>query len=263
MALLMTLPMACGSDGGGGNSDGGNGAVDADTNAPLTAFRISKMKLLDPHVFLSGLIDLTTTVDGQIQDAIDEDADDPADGILDLNAIVVFQPLDQAGATTPMAISFADCSAPLATTACTQMATTTYITATATNDASATCLEEVAGTTTAEYDAVVPVPAPCFASNAVDVTVNLGSVTLPLKSARISATYSGSPATSLVTGLLIGYVTKADADVITVPVGDNMPTLSSLLKADDMDTDPSGAPENNGWWFYLTVDAGEVTYTVE
>lgn len=274
MALLMMIPMACGDDGGGtgnpGDVDGGNnpaidasgngGNVDANPAAPRTAFRISKMELLDPHVFPVG--DQTGTVNNQIRTAIETDDDDPADGILDLNATMLFQPLDQAGASTPMFISFADCVVPFATTSCTETAATTVIPATATNDASASCLDALAGTTTAGYGPVVPVPSPCFASNAVDVTVNLGTVTLPLKSARISATYSGSPATTLVTGLLMGYVTKADADVTIVPVpffGD-MP-LSDILKPEDMDDDPSGAPADNGWWFYLSVEAVEVPYT--
>jgi hypothetical protein len=273
LALLMTLPMACGSDGGGGgngdggvgNGDGGNSTIDANPNTPRTAFRISKMNLRDPHVFF-GNSNLTSTVDGQIKTAIETDDDMPADGFLDLNATMVFRPLDQAAATTPLTISFANCTVPLASTSCTQDAATTLIPATATNDASASCLEAIAGTTT-DYaqgaTPVEPVPAPCFASNSVDVTVNLGSVTLPLKSARISATYVGDPATSMTTGLLMGYVTQADADATIVPVpilGDK--PLSDLLKAEDRDTSPDGVA-NGGWWFYLSLEAAEVTYTVE
>jgi hypothetical protein len=279
MALLMVLPMACGDDGGGdGNpgdgdggvvdGDGGNSMIDANPNAPRTVYRSSELVLLDPQIYASILgspFDVTSNVNGLIEDGIENDEDEPPDNILDLNVSFVFQPLDQAAGSTPMTVSFADCSAPLATTACTQTATTMLVPATATNDASSTCLEAIAGTTTDGYAAVVPVPAPCFSSNELDVTVNLGTVTLPLKSARIAATYSGTPATSLVTGLLRGYVTKADAMNIIIPDGtpfvENMP-LSDLLLDEDMDTDPDGTPMN-GWWFYIAVEAGEVTYTVE
>ncbi len=275
MALLMTLPMACGSDGGGGDGDGGTtgdgdggtAQPDADPNVVTTAFRVSKMELLDPHTAaFGGGFDVTNIVNGTIEDNIDEDADQPADNVLDLNVSILFHPLDQVGASTPMTISFAECSAPLATTSCTQSATTELFPSTATNEASATCLAEVPGTTTVYSPAtpVVPVPAPCFSSGAVDVTVNLGTVTLPLKSAQISATYSGDPATSLVTGLLRGYVTKADADIILIPddvsfVGGD--PLSSLLADGDMDDGPNG--ETMGWWFYISVEANEVTYTVQ
>lgn len=280
LALLMMLPMACGSDGGGGggtgtdggggggNGDGGGGGmVDANPSAPRTVFRASKMVLLDPHAFaLNGAFDATGTVNDTIQDSIDKDGDDPADNILDLNVSIIFQPLDQVGASTPMAISFADCSAPLETTACTQTAASTLITSTATNDASSTCLDALPDTTLPYDPPVVAVPAPCFSSNEVDVTVNLGTVTLPLKSATIAATYSGSPATSLVTGLLRGYVTTADADNVILP--DDLPfvggmPLSALLKEEDKDPDPSGTPDNNGWWFYISVEAQPVTYNVQ
>lgn len=277
LALLMTLPMACGDDGGTAGTDGGGDAIDggvgggadADQNAPRTAFRASKLQILDPHIFLFSAVDLTSTVDAEIQTAIDTDDDDPPNNLLDLNVEIVFQPLDQAAATIPMAISFATCSAPLASTSCTENSETTVISATATNAASGTCLEEVAGTTTT-YDQdtpVIPVPSPCFASNEIDVTVNLGGVTLPLKAATISATYSGDPATGLVTGLLRGYVTEADADNVLLP--DTLPLmlggkpLSDLLRAQDRDTDPSGAPANNGWWFYIAVEATQVPYTVQ
>lgn len=162
-----------------------------------------------------------------------------------------------------MTISFAECSAPLASTSCTEDAMTNLVPATATNSSTGTCLDAMAGTTTI-YDPptpIVAVPSPCFTSSTVDVTVNLGTVTLPLKSATISATYSGSPATGLVTGLLSGYVTKADADLILIPedvtlVGGD--PLSSLLKTEDMDSGPGG--ETMGWWFYISVEGGEVTY---
>jgi hypothetical protein len=264
MALSMTLPMACGDDGG---DDGGGGAPDADPNVVTTVFRASKMELLDPHPSaIGGFLDVTVTVNDTIKESIEMDGDEPADNVLDLNVSILFHPLDQVGASTPMTISFADCSAPLASTTCTQTSMTTLVTSTATNSSTGTCLDAMPGTTTV-YDPptpVIAVPSPCFQSDAVDVTVNLGTVTLPLKAARISATYSGTPATGLMTGLLTGYVTEADADTILIPedviaVGGD--PLSSLLADGDMDMGPNG--ETMGWWFYISVEAQEVTYTVQ
>jgi hypothetical protein len=269
LALLMTLPMACGDDGGGdgggGDGDGGpNGTVDADLNVPPTAFRGSKMELLDPHAFaFGGSFDVNGIVNDTIAENVGTDGDDPPDGILDLNVSVLFRPLDPSSATSPIQLSFANCSAPVETTACTQTAMTTLIPASATNESSGTCLDALPDTT-APYDPpVVAVPAPCFTSDAVDVTVPLGTITLPLKQAQISATYSGDPATSLVTGLLRGYVTEADADVTLIPddvalVGGD--PLSSLLLDSDMDTGPNG---ETGWWFYISFEAELVDYTIE
>lgn len=268
LTLLCLLPMACGGgdgDGGGDVADGGPVTIDADLNVPPTAFRASRITLLDPHALAFGTVDVTDTVNGAITSSIEMDANDPPDNILDLNVSIVFQPLDPQSASSAMSMSFAECSAPLATTACTQTAATTLIPATATNESAGTCLAELPGTTTV-YDPatpVVPVPAPCFVSDSVDVTVPLGTITLPLKSAQISATYSGAPVTSLVTGLLRGYVTKADADAVLLP--DSVPLLggsplSDVLSADDMDTGPNG---EDGWWFYIAVEADRVDYTIQ
>lgn len=259
LAFLLMLSMACGDGGGGGTGDGG--AIDADPNVPATVFRGSKMTLLDPHAFAFGSSDVTDLVNDGIADGIEMDMADPPDGTLDLNVSFLFQPLDPAAASTPMAISFAECSAPLATTTCTQTAMATVITSTATNEDAATCLDALPDTTKPYDPPVVAVSAPCFVSGAIDVTVPLGTVTLPLKSAQIAATYSGTPATSLVTGLLRGYVTKADADdtIVPVPVLGDMP-LSSLLTVADMDTGPNG---EEGWWFYISVEAQLVDYSVE
>ncbi len=270
MALLMTLPMACGSDGGdgggGGDGDAGADRPDADPSVVTTAFRASKMELLDPHVIAFGIIDSTDTVNDSIKDSIEKDTTEPADNVLDLNVSFLFHPLDQAGASTPMTMSFAECSAPFVSTACTETSETVLVPTTATNSATGTCLEAIAGTTTV-YDPatpVVPVPSPCFTSDSVDVTVNLGTITLPLKSATVSATYFGSPATNLATGLLRGYLTKADADLVILP--DEVPLvngkpLSDVLEADDMDDGPNN--ETEGWWFYISLEAEEVTYTVQ
>jgi len=109
--------------------------------------------------------------------------------------------------------------------------------------------------------AVITPAAPCFSSASASFDVTLGGIVLPLKDARIAATYVGAPATELTQGLIAGFVTKADADAIVLPadllVVGGMP-LSAILKPADMDTGPGGVM---GWWFYLNFTAQPTAYT--
>jgi hypothetical protein len=255
---LSLLTFACG--GGGSNDDTNDNPPDAAGNLPPTAFRVTAMQLMDPHTFAFGN-DVTGLVDDSIASSIEEDGDDPADNLLDLNLAIVFKPLQQSASTSPVDITFPECTAPLETTACTQTTNTQVIAATATNT-DGECLGAIAGTVTPYNPPVMTVPASCFQTSEIDVTVSLGTVTLPLKDAQISATYSGDPATTLTTGLLRGFVTKADADVILLP--DSLPVvggnpLSTVLKPEDMDTNDNV----DGWWFYLSLEAAVVDYTIE
>ena len=257
---LLAFTLGCGSDSASDNTNIDAAMVEPDPMADPTAFRITKMTLLDPYPFAAnGLIEATQIVNDSIVESIEQDTSDPLDGVLDLNIALVFRPVDTTATATAMAITFPNCSSPLATTICTEDATTTVVDTTATN-MSSDCLQEVPGTLTAEYDPVVPVPGPCFVSSPVDITVNLGSVTLPLKETQIAATYSGADPTTLTTGLLRGFVTESDADTILIPddvalVGGD--PLSSLLLKADMDM---GAGGQMGWWFYLSLEAGVVEY---
>lgn len=263
LPLLLSLATACGGDSGdnGGNPTDGGGETtpDADLNVEPTAFRITKLALLDPHPFaINQSFDVVGVVNDSITAAVDGDAP-PEDGVLDLNLALVFRPLDTTAASAPMAITFPTCSAPLASTVCMEEATTTVINSVATNQAS-DCLDALPGTV-APYDPpVVAVPGPCFVSSAVDVTVNLGTVTLPLKGAQVAATFDGAEPTTLSTGLLRGFVTKTDADAILIPdtvalVGGE--PLSTLLTEADMDVEAG----TDGWWFYISLEAATVDYT--
>lgn len=259
LALLFSLTSACGDDGGSDTPAIDAGMVEPDPEAEPTEFRITKMALLDPHPFaIGGSFDVNSVVNDSITDSIETDASDPLDQILDLSIALVFRPLDTTATASAMAITFPDCSSPLATTICTQDDTTTVVDTTATNQ-SADCLDSIPDTLSA-YDPIVPVPGPCFVSSAVDITVNLGTVTLPLKGAQLAATFPSADPTTLDTGLLRGFVTQTDADTILIPadvalVGGE--PLSALLLEEDMDTGPNNGP---GWWFYLSFEAGLVEY---
>lgn len=263
LPLLFSLASACGGDGNDNPSTVDAAIILPNPEAEPTEFRITQMAILDPHPFATLVqpVDVNDVVNDSITESIEQDTSDPLDDVLDLNIALVFRPLDTTGAGSPMAITFPSCSSPLATTVCTQDSNTEVVDTTATNMAS-DCLDALPDTTS-DYDVnlpIVPVPGPCFVSTAADITVNLGSVTLPLKGAQLAATFPGADPATLNNGLLRGFVTEADADTILIPedvllVGGE--PLSALLLDEDMDTDPNNG---QGWWFYLSFEAGAVEY---
>jgi hypothetical protein len=99
----------------------------------------------------------------------------------------------------------------------------------------------------------------------VDIRIIFQGVWVPLYGAQIAAGYAGD---ALETGLLRGFVTKADADATQLSIaGIGTVTLSSVLAGSptscatgksDMDHDPFG---REGWWFYLNFHAVHVPYT--
>jgi hypothetical protein len=261
-------------DNGALNGTPGNACSATCTAAPTT-FRMSDLDLRDPHVFVSlfGCRDVTDTalagfsVNGQLQTSIQTDGTD-ADTLLDLSPTMVFRPLVQTdGSTTALDFYFADCTSPMATTSCSPGATAATV-MTATVAATGTCLAPIAATTHGYTPAIANAIGSCFASSSTTVTLSLGGIPITLKDARVAATYSGSPATSLVNGLLMGFISETDANATTIPASFPLvggQPLSSLLPGgtgncsthDDRDLD-NGV---RGWWFYLNFTAPKVAWT--
>jgi len=90
---------------------------------------------------------------------------------------------------------------------------------------------------------------------------------LTLHDARSAATYAGDPPALLADGLLLGFVSKADADATIVPASFPIfggQPLSSLLPGgagncaahSDLDLD-NGV---QGWYFYFNFTATRVRY---
>jgi len=241
-----------------------------------TAFRFDTLELRDPHVFVDfiGCRDVTDTqfvgfsVNNEILKAIQNDNSSPADGKLDLSPTAVFRPLVQTNATsTPLDFYFADCTAPIATTSC-KPGTIAPASVTATNAATGTCLAPLANTTHPYSPAITKATGPCFSTTTTTVTLTLAGIPITLHDARIAATYSGSPASKVVNGLLVGFISEADANATTLPA--SLPlvggqALSSLLAGgsgacpnySDKDVD-NGV---TGWWFYLNFTAPKVPWT--
>jgi cysteine-rich repeat protein len=237
-----------------------------------TAFRFSDLDLRDPHVHVSviGCNDLTDnallgfSVNGELQDSIRLDGD--GNGLLDLSPTLVFRPFSQTAATMPVELHFANCMAPLASTSCTASGGMVTM-GTATNMTAGQCLAPIPGTIRPYSPAITSPSAPCFVTDAVTVTLNLGGIPVTLRNAQVAASYVGNPATTFTNGLLRGFISEADANATIIPasfpiVGGK--PLSSLLAGgtgacpsfSDKDTN-AGVP---GWWFYLNFPATRVPW---
>ncbi|MEZ5465659.1 MAG: hypothetical protein R3F22_10635 [Lysobacteraceae bacterium] len=225
------------------------------------------MALRDPHIFVTifSCVDVTDTpilefsVNGELSAAIREDDDN--DGLLDYSSLIAFQPLDQSASQSPMTVANADCTAPLASTACGPM-DASQLAGNATFSSIGQCLAAVPGTLNGYLPAVTGSDAPCFVSTTGTLVLDLGGIPLNLQQAQVAASFDGNPATGLMNGLLRGFISESDADTLLLPgsfplVGGE--PLSSLLPGgtgncathDDRDVEQA----ENGWWFYLNFSA--------
>lgn len=262
-----------GNGGNGGNagtsgsagSAGGSGVIE-------TAFLMNSLTLRDPHAFVDfgACIDVTDTpiggfsVNSQIKQSMTSDTNN--DGFLDLAPVVVFAPLDQASASTPVDLVFADCTK-AAPTSC-KAGTRTRSAMTGTNQTAGTCSNIVAGTTHPYSPAVSASAAPCFGTTSSTITLPFFGTLLPLSDAQISANFTGDPVTGLASGVMRGFLSQADADSTKIPNSEPIvggSPLSSLLAGgtngcqtySDMDTD-NGV---KGWWFYFNFTAAPVAWS--
>lgn len=243
------------------------------TNVVTTAFKFTDLHLQDPHAWVSflGCRDVTPhgaigfSVNDELHTNINTDGDN--DGLLDLAPTLVFRNFNQTAPTQPVELHFADCTAPEGSTMCSPsgaqvvMATATFMNA-------GTCLQPLPNTVRPYAPAVTNTGGPCFVTNAVTVTLDLGGIPVTLRDARIAATYVGNPATTMTNGLLMGFITEADANATiipaTFPVVGGRP-LSSLLPGGMGNcSTPSDKDINNGvmgWWFYLNFPTRRVPFS--
>ena len=116
------------------------------------------------------------------------------------------------------------------------------------------------------YTAIVSPSGPCFVSPTGQITLTLGGIPVTLRNARVAATFNTTPATALSNGLLIGFLTEADADATISPAGVPLvggQPLSRVLPGgtgncaavSDKDNLDGNTP---GWWFYLNFPAARV-----
>ncbi|MBX3275917.1 MAG: hypothetical protein KF729_37015 [Sandaracinaceae bacterium] len=263
-------------DDGGTMAGDGCDAMCRRERADRTAFRIETLALRAPHLYARVIIcaDVTSQVNNELTSSLTT-AD--SDGNLGLSIANVFRPLDQRAASTPLEITFPDCTAPASSTTCTLPAGEMPIESTARNQSSGTCLAPRPGTFATYSPAITSATAgtgQCYASDEETLSFDLGGVTITLQNARIGATYSGLPATRLINGLVSGFIDEATANATVIPdsvavVGGR--PLASILPGGTGScragggTYPSLGPDGmtRGWWFYLNFTAREVPYRVE
>lgn len=250
----------------------------ASAGTQQTAFRINDMDLRDPHVYVNvfGCRDVTDvafggfSVNGQLQAQIQGDAD--SDNLLDLSSLLLFEPLDQGQSGNSFDYGSADCTAPMASTTCSQFASAGNgaLAGTAALQSAGLCLEALPGTTFGYTPALASAQASCFLSPSGALLLDLGGgATVPLQAAQVGAHFDANPATTLSNGVLTGFITEADANATLLPADlpliGGMP-LSSVLPggtgncSSHSDKDMrNGLP---GWWFYLNFSAVQVPLAI-
>lgn len=256
-----------------GNTDPGDGCDGSCQSEEIrTGYRITSLSIKDPHTFVNigACFDGTSLINGQLDTNITGDSN--TDDLYDLNIALSFLPLDPSAVTSNVQVSFPDCN--VSTNSCHETAIDpTPHAGIATNMSTGTCLTPVTGTTRASYGAIALPEGPCFSTNFGTTSFDVSGITLTLRDTRFAAEYSGAPASMLVTGLVQGFLSEADAEATTIPesvtlVG-GMP-LSALLPGgagccrsgaanDDRDMFTDGV--TRGWYFYMAFTAETVPYT--
>ena len=239
-----------------------------------TAFRLRTLELRDPHAFAEVFficMDVTDRLNNEFAKALTSDDSDPPDGLLDLNVVQIFRPLAQQTSETPFELVFADCTTPLESSTC-SLPEDTVVPPVLTRASSLTegvCIAPEPGTVRPYSPTVTSATGPCYASAPETILLRVKGIELTLTSAQVGATYVGNPADRLVNGMVKGFISEADADMVILP--DNLPVvggqpLSSILRGgagncksgSDMDTGPGGIP---GWWIYFNFTADVVSWT--
>ncbi|MCF6300384.1 MAG: hypothetical protein L3J52_04600 [Proteobacteria bacterium] len=228
------------------------------------AIRVSQFELVDPHLFVLvfGLIctDITSQVNDQFQAAITND--DDGDGYLDSSIITQFSTDQPAYITSrDLTANFieANCPDPLHSAACETIITQQNNIPTTFNDTN-TCLESVAGTTSAYSPLPNDAIAPCYSTSAITTTINLAGVDVDFQAYQQASRYPG--VLSLDNGLRMGFISETDAQNTVFPAeipGVGGETLASLLPGglgncsagDDRDLFTDGI--TSGWWFYFNT----------
>ena len=225
--------------------------------ATPTVYRIGSVALRDPHVFYDlsiFCVDGTDQLNAEIQQGLD--ADDDGDGFYDQSALAVFRPLD---ANHPGLLESRD---GICTTAsppqCSPGIETPLVRWYEPFDVTppTVCLGALPNTTSG-YDPPVPAPGgTCFSTSAVDASLPLGTLSIPLWDTQYAAPWPAATG-STGGGLLRGFLRESDADQIQFDFGGQTVALSSLLPdgtgscatgiAHGKDSDRG----EDGWWMYL------------
>ncbi|HJL15922.1 MAG TPA: hypothetical protein RMH99_09710 [Sandaracinaceae bacterium LLY-WYZ-13_1] len=259
-----------------GNTTSGDGC-EADCtipDVPITAFRITDAELMDPHLYAEVTPGVCTDITGTVNTLLTSSI-----ASYDIDFVGLFQPLDLTRVTTPLEVDFtASCMASSPRDACTGGAGAS-IASTANNTLPATmsCLTPDTAVLNGDYTAPNEPGGPCFVTDEQTFTVNLGGVPVRLQSARLAATYvSGASPTRLRNGVLVGFLSEADARTTTLDPsiaivgGDTLyehlahggATGSACEGDSSFTTDDSDTlAGEDGFWFYIDFEAELVDWT--
>jgi len=238
----------------------------AHAEAP-SAFRVNSVELMDPHVFAGALFFCFDGTDQLSDEMVSElNQDEEKDGLLDASLVLLFRPLAQAALETAMEVHVAECTAPASTSVCSEGSTIVPTSAVHLPDAD-TCLAAKPAVL-GPFGAPTEPAQPCFASPKEAISVTIAGVKIELDAARVAATYTGTPATKLSKGLLVGFLREDIAEKTFIP--DDKPlvggeSLASLFRGgkgncesgDDRDIGPDG---KKGWWLHFNFTAKKVSW---
>lgn len=236
-------------------------------------FRWTDLDLRDPHVYIQsfGCFDHTAhgalgfSVNDELAESLVTDAD--VDGYLDRSYLTVFRPLDTGASDGRLDYGPTRCVAPNPPASCDWTdrwlqtpETFSYLTLASPGES---CIFPSSAIFNAGYSPAIALPSgPCFRTNLGTISVEFLGAPVLLRGTVVGATFSGNPPTSLVNGLLAGFLTEADADATILPaelplVGGQ--ALSILFPGgtgncaghDDRDT----YQDESGWWVFFNFVA--------
>lgn len=250
------------------------------------AFRITDLRLRDPHVFLRPVsfgpcLDFTdsdlpgvpgSSFNNQINAQINNDGN--GDGFLDLSSMLIFRALRTDGVIQRLDSANAQCTVPATSTSCALPPEAPVGVSQYQSYPSGLCMGALAGTVgpnnSGSYSPPIAVSsAPCFTTAARGSGFDGGGLSVPLRAGRSAGSWvGGSTPSAINNGVLRGFLTEEAANAIVFPpeipiLGGR--TLASLLRGgsgscatgDDRDLYEGDL----GWWFYFNYQAQRVPFT--
>lgn len=246
----------------------------------LDAFRFTELVVRDPHFYSAppviGCIDITDTtplgadasVNGVFRAAINSDDPEMPDGMLDLNLILLFRPLDQTeGAQGNMDFANGACPTADAGSSCAQTPGTPMFAAAYTNmSAGSTCLAPEPGNLGGYSPQPMSTSGPCLHAGPTQIQIATAVFSLDLSMVEVAAQYDGEPTNGLISGSVKGFISRSVAESTPLPA-----ELAGVIGASNVAGLLAGHPTNcktdtndmdgDGWWMHADFKAERVEWT--
>lgn len=260
-----------GGDNPGSNDpdDGANnpGGTTCTGNCSPEALRLTKLALKDPHVYLSGCVDITgsglISVNDLIADAI---------GKGDVNVLMMLAPYGaDSGSGSLDVADQADCDSRQNPTSCAPKSLIASDLTTTATASGGSCFSADPATLNESYQAPKSASAPCFASRDASLTITVAGLKIPLAKAKVAATFATGASPGLVNGVLSGFLSLTEAAKVVMPAttpvvgGDQLTehlaegtSTSGCATVNDTDTAEINGASVRGYWFYFDFEAAPV-----